>query len=171
MDGLEIFSFGPLGSDSYASHLADKNGATVATSLLHSADVVGVYFSAHWCGPCRSFTPKLVDMYNECKEQGKRFEVVFVSSDQDEKAFDEYYAEMPWLHLRFDRRDLKEAISNLFDVQGIPTLVLLTGKGVKITDDGRLAVQGGSDYFPWGEAELLRAEEEKARKEKEQEVQ
>ena len=24
MDGLEIFSSGPLGSDSYASHLADK---------------------------------------------------------------------------------------------------------------------------------------------------
>ena len=40
---------------------------------------------------------------------------------------------------------------------------------MNITDDGRLAVQGGSDYFPWGEAELLRAKEEKPRKEKEQE--
>jgi nucleoredoxin len=29
--------------------------------------VVGLYFSAHWCPPCRGFTPNLVAKYNELK--------------------------------------------------------------------------------------------------------
>ena len=32
---------------------------------------------------------------------------MFLSSDRDEKTFDEYYAEMPWLALPYDKRDLK----------------------------------------------------------------
>eukprot|EP00961_Rhodomonas_salina_P254156 3434805-Rhodomonas_salina.2 len=69
--------------------------------------IVGIYFSAHWCGPCRSFTPKLVAMYEELKAGGKKFEVIFVSSDKDQDAFDKYFGSMPWLALPFEDRDLK----------------------------------------------------------------
>ena len=54
------------------------------------AAVVGIYFSAHWCPPCRMFTPELVKIYEQCKAEGKSFEVVFVSSDRDEASFAEY---------------------------------------------------------------------------------
>ena len=36
----------------------------------------------------RGFTPVLKDVYNELKDQKKNFEVVFVSSDRDQTAFD-----------------------------------------------------------------------------------
>jgi nucleoredoxin len=135
------------------SHVIDKKGDTVALSTLQSKDVVGLYFSAHWCGPCRSFTPQLAKLYNECKEKNKSFEIVFISSDRSEKDFQEYFKEMPWCALDFKERDLKSKLSDVFDVQGIPTLVLLTGKGEMITEQGRDAVGAGVDSFPWKKTE------------------
>merc|ERR1719326_2461834 len=102
--------------------------------------VLGIYFSAHWCPPCRGFTPKLVE----------NFEIIFASSDRDEAAFKEYFGDMPWLALPHgDRR--KEQWSNLFGVNGIPSLAIVDADGTTITKDGRAAV--GSDpegeAFPW----------------------
>ena len=131
------------------SHVVDKNGDTVPLNTLQSKDVVGLYFSAHWCGPCRGFTPQLAKLYNECKEKGKSFEVVFVSSDRNEEEFKEYFKEMPWCALSFDHRTLKSTLSDIYEVQGIPTLVLLTGAGELITEEGRNAVMAGVDSFPW----------------------
>jgi len=133
----------------FGNHLVDKNGETVPLSSLQERDVVGLYFSAHWCGPCRGFTPQLAKIYNECKEKGKSFEIVFISSDRNDEAFKEYFEEMPWCALSFKERDLKSSLSDIYEVQGIPTLVLLTGKGDLITKNGRSAVGAGADAFPW----------------------
>ena len=146
------------------SLVQDKNGGYITLSKLQSNDVVGLYFSAHWCGPCRSFTPKLSKMYNDCKNQNKNFEVVFVSSDSNEVEFKEYYAEMPWSALSFDERNLKSALSEMFEVQGIPTLVLLTGKGEMIKDDASDIVSYGAEYFPWDDASVEKAKEIEAKK-------
>lgn len=151
---------------SESCHIVDKQGAEVSLETLQSKDVVGIYFSGHWCGPCRAFTPKLVEMYNQCKEQDKSFEVIFLSSDRDQASFDEYYGEMPWYTLKFEDRALKESLSDIFEVEGIPTLILLKGDGELICgdDDARTALKAGSDYFPWGPEEMKRAnEEEEAR--------
>ena len=72
--------------------------------------VLGLYFSAHWCGPCRSFTPMLIEFYNKFKA-GKNLEIVYVSSDQDESKFQSYYSEMPWLALPFEDRKQKVRLS------------------------------------------------------------
>ena len=39
--------------------------ARVPQESLTSKDYYAIYYSAHWCPPCRKFTPKLVDFYNE----------------------------------------------------------------------------------------------------------
>jgi nucleoredoxin len=62
---------------------------------------VALYFSAHWCGPCQAFTPKLADVYNELKDRAEEFEIVFISSDEDQETFEEYFKSMPWLALPF----------------------------------------------------------------------
>merc|ERR1719492_580215 len=64
-----------------------------------AGETLGIYFSAHWCPPCRGFTPKLVESYKTMMAKGLNFEVIFASSDKDEAAFKEYYGEMPWLAL------------------------------------------------------------------------
>ncbi len=81
----------------------------------------------------------------------KGLEVVFVSADQDDDAFKEYFGSMPWLALPFEQRDKAKALNKKFKVQGIPTLVIVDGNGELITTNGRAAVsedpQGAK--FPW----------------------
>jgi nucleoredoxin len=60
--------------------LKTKDGVVSPASL--AGKYVGVYFSAHWCPPCRRFTPKLASTYNFLQATGKPFEVIFVSADR-----------------------------------------------------------------------------------------
>lgn len=128
-----------------------KEDAVELADLRGPGKVIGLYFSAHWCPPCKGFTPKLVETYNKIKAAGKDFEIIFVSSDRDMTSFTEYYGTMPWLAIpQGDRR--KEALSKLFEVEGIPALVLIDGEtGATITAKGRAAVGGDPEgaEFPW----------------------
>lgn len=119
------------------------------SSCLHFSRA-GIYFSAHWCPPCRGFTPVLANCYNKLKDAGKKFEVVFVSSDQDQEAFEEYYGEMPWLTIGFDP-DKEQSLSTKYGVQGIPTLVIVDKKGNEKTRDARKTVAKDEEgkNFPW----------------------
>lgn len=71
--------------------------------------VVGIYFSAHWCPPCRAFTPQLAEWYKKVKEgpNGSNFDIVFVSSDRDAEKWKEYFDEMPWHAVPYGDRDRK----------------------------------------------------------------
>jgi nucleoredoxin len=144
-----------MASDGLVGLLGDKlvstGGEQIDTSTLADNDCIGLYFSAHWCPPCRGFTPKLAQGYKKIRGDGKKFEIVFVSSDKDQSSFDEYFGEMPWKALPFADRERKAALSKKFKVNGIPTLVLIKGDGSVITVDGREAVGGDleGNNFPW----------------------
>jgi len=131
--------------------LQTKDSSETPTSTCLTGKVVGIYFSAHWCPPCRSFTPQLAKTYQAIKKAGKAFEIVFVSSDRDQSSFDEYFGEMPWTALPFSNRDAKAALSKKFRVSGIPTLVLLDENGNTLTTDGRsvMASDPTGEQYPW----------------------
>merc|ERR1712217_911024 len=95
---------------------------------------IGLYFSAHWCPPCRGFTPKLAEFYKDGLKD--KMEIIFVSSDRDESSFNDYFGEMPWKALPFDKRDEKEKLSKAFCVSGIPSCVVMRPDGTTITKDG-----------------------------------
>jgi len=128
----------------------NKDGKSLPFDSL-KGKVVGLYFSAHWCPPCKMFTPKLAEQYKKIKDAGHDFEIVFVSSDRDESAFDSYYSEMPWLVLPYSDRDSKNALSECFGVSGIPSLVLLDRDQSVITLNGRGAVMQDVAEFPFHE--------------------
>ena len=44
-----------------------------AESALEAKKVVAFYFSAHWCPPCRNFTPILGDFYTVSHSTEVRF--------------------------------------------------------------------------------------------------
>jgi nucleoredoxin len=96
---------------------------------------VMLYFSAHWCGPCRKFTPQLVDYYNRVAPQHPELEIVFVSNDRSQFAFETYMkeAQMPWPAIDFQKVASKTAITK-FAGQGIPDLVLLDASGRVVSD-------------------------------------
>ena len=108
------------------AQLLGPGGAEVSTTAATAGKkAVALYFSAHWCPPCRGFTPKLAKWYSD-DLQGKGLEVVFVSSDRDEASFSEYFADQPWLALPFADRDAKARLSSKFepDELVLPTLAL-----------------------------------------------
>merc|ERR1712117_420508 len=81
--------------------------------LLKNKDFVMLYFSAHWCPPCRNYTPQLSNAfttYLEKENKDNQVAIVFVSSDQDESAFNSYFGEMSFYALPFSDRDRKKAL-------------------------------------------------------------
>lgn len=144
----------------FGDELVTKSG-TGSTQALLAGKTIGIYFSAHWCPPCRGFTPKLAEMY-KTTFQAKGLEIVFASSDKDEAAFTEYYSEMPWLALPFSNRELKEKLSKKYKVRGIPSFVILDSDGSTITTEGRDEIMGDPTgaRFPW--RPLSKAEKQKA---------
>merc|ERR1719394_945421 len=94
-----------------------KGGEEIDTATaFEGKKAIALYFSAHWCPPCRGFTPKFAECYS-AHLQAKGLEVIFVSSDKDEDSFKDYYKDMPWLALEYSNRKGKEQLSNLFKVQ------------------------------------------------------
>ena len=93
------------------SYTPDKKKISeIETSLFAgSGKVLGLYFSAHWCPPCRAFTPQLAQWYNKVKKSsnGENFDIVFLSSDRDEAQFNEYLQLMPWYAVPYEDRELK----------------------------------------------------------------
>merc|ERR1712216_707750 len=129
--------------------LIRKGGEKVGAEALKDK-TFALYFSAHWCPPCRGFTPKLAEWYSKSLS-AKGLEVVFVSSDRDEAAFKEYLGEMPWLALEYSDRKRKDELSTLFGVSGIPSLVIIGPNGETINANGRAVVSADPEgnEFPW----------------------
>lgn len=129
-----------------------KGGEEIDTATaFEGKKAVGLYFSAHWCPPCRGFTPKLAEFYKDALAD-KGLEIVFVSSDRDEAGFKDYFGEMPWLALPYSARDKKDALSRKYKVSGIPALVIINPEdGSTITTDGRSEVMKDpkGEKFPW----------------------
>ncbi len=94
-------------------------------------DLFLIYYSAHWCGPCRRFTPELVTAYKELiRLYPGRLELVFVSWDETGGDQLRYVREvgMPWTVLHFGQRKMIEMI-NRWAGSGIPCLALATPGG------------------------------------------
>ncbi len=93
---------------------------------LEKKKIVALYFSAHWCAPCRKFTPQLVEYYNRVAAAHPEFELIFVSSDRSRFGWQTYIQEtrMPWLAVDYDQ------LADLAEVKklgggSIPSLLVL----------------------------------------------
>nr|ABV72236.1 cytosolic tryparedoxin [Leishmania donovani] len=138
-----------------SKHLGDvvklqKQNEMVDTSSL-SGKTVFFYFSASWCPPCRGFTPQLVEFYDK-HHVSKNFEIILASWDEEEEDFNGYYAKMPWLALPFEKRNIVEALTKVFKVESIPTLIGLNADtGEIVTTRARHALTQDPEgaQFPW----------------------
>lgn len=105
-----------------------------ASELKH-VRMFAIYSSAHWCAPCRAFTPKLVEFYRRIKPQHPEFEVIFLSSDRDEFNMANYMRSsgMPWPAMRFGSGG---PIAQQYCGDSIPWLVVVNDEGKPLTQNG-----------------------------------
>jgi thiol-disulfide isomerase/thioredoxin len=112
---------------------------------LGGKEFVLIYASAHWCGPCREFTPKLAKWY-QSQGANKIVEVVFLSGDHDESGFQKYYQSMPWLAVDYDD-DARQQLMSSLNVSSLPRLVVLDGRTGRILEEN--AVGKKLDLARW----------------------
>ena len=114
---------------------------TISSEQILNSKVVALYFSAHWCPPCRQFTPMLINFYQDLKAMGIDIEIVFCSADNDQSSYNEYYSIMPWCAIPFgDERSKK--LGEAAGVQGIPCLFFIDSSTGKILHEG----QDGTEF-------------------------
>ena len=133
---------------SLPDELLDATGKAVSGETL-SGKYVGLYFSASWCPPCRTFTPKLVEFR---KANTDKFEVVLVGADNSEKAQANYMKKymMPWLAIKHQSTAANLLVKKM-GVSGIPYLVILAPDGSVVTKDGQSDVDSMGDkaFLKW----------------------
>jgi nucleoredoxin len=121
------------------SLLTSAKGAKKATAAaLKDKDLILLYFSASWCPPCKTFSPLLIDFYNNISKDAK-LEVIYVASDRTVDDFKAYYGKMPWLAVPSDEgaAAIKNGLAEKLKITGIPTLVVLDKAGNFVTDQAR----------------------------------
>ncbi|XP_036600011.1 nucleoredoxin-like protein 2 [Trichosurus vulpecula] len=135
--------------------LVNKDGETVEPEEVLQNKVVGLYFSAGWCSPCRDFTPRLCDFYTELVEETHPpapFEIVFISSDRSPEEMVDYMHDMhgEWLALPF-HDPFKHDLKKRYNITAIPKLVVVKQTGEVITDKGRKQIRekGLSCFQNW----------------------
>ncbi|GMS88729.1 hypothetical protein PENTCL1PPCAC_10904 [Pristionchus entomophagus] len=115
------------------------------------ARVRALLFGAVWCPPCREWLKQLVPIYSSLRASSLSFEIIFCSSDRKEEAFNSFIAQMPWVSLPYDPSKTI-ALTRIFNVHGIPSLILLDESNQIISRHGRsvLLEDPKGSFFPWG---------------------
>ena len=123
---------------------------TVKPEDVLSDKLILLYFSAHWCLPCRRFSPKLKEFYNS-HQAPHDFEVVFLSMDKSQSEYDQYTADMPWYCLPQDEScmQLTKALAARYGVQGIPHLLVFDKDGSLLQQDAVSLLMDNPEHFPW----------------------
>jgi len=126
----------------------------VDAASINSKDYYVFYFSAKWCPPCRKFTPKLAEFYDQAIGHHDNFEVIFISSDRNEAAMKGYMSDygMNFLARSFDERKSSDAI-NKYKGNGIPQLLILDKNGNVVAD----SYEDGEYVGPYKPLETLKA--------------
>ncbi|KAL8271897.1 hypothetical protein Esti_004182 [Eimeria stiedai] len=144
--------------------LKDANGNVVSQRNLIGKSV-GLYFADGSNAKCASFLPFLLQFYRTVNEGGshQKIEVIFVSADENEKAYRDHLKHMPWLSIDYSD-PLRVILLRHFRVEkevhvptqgqgpraGLPSLVVVGADG---RDAQFLQVSGGREE---GEKALLR---------------
>ncbi|KAH7935699.1 hypothetical protein HPB52_012607 [Rhipicephalus sanguineus] len=145
---MDIFNGKTLVLKDGSEHAADK--------ALGDAKAVALYFSAHWCPPCRMFTPVLAEAYKEMKEEcAAPIEVVFISSDRSNADMLKYMEEShgAWYAVKFGDA-FQQELKTKYGVSSIPTLIVIKRDGTVITANGRNDIQaeGPRAFVKWAGA-------------------
>ena len=126
------------------SNLRQGDNEVATATVLKDSEFIGLYFGAHFAPPCRLFTTVLTKFYDQVKEDGSKFEVVFVSFDGNNDAFERNFALMPWTAVSYAQSENIEALKQRYGANKVPMLVILDNEGNLISYEGRQEIVNNS---------------------------
>lgn len=124
-------------------NILNKEGLQINLKDINKK-IIGLYFSASWCPPCRKFTPILSTFYEDMIEYYDDIEIIYISSDKTNNEFNEYWEEMTFSALPYIDREKKEELTKLYEVKQIPVLVFINNNGEIITKNGKEIIQNSN---------------------------
>jgi peroxiredoxin len=105
--------------------LQTLDGKTVSLTQF-KGDVVMINFWASWCGPCRQEMPLLDNIYKQYKDMG--FTLLGVNVEPDAHNANAWLKQTPVTYPIL--YDPKSQVSQLYQVQAMPTTVIIDRQGV-----------------------------------------
>lgn len=111
--------------------------------------LVGLLFGQQWNPAYRKVEDKITLFYDNLRKCGEeRFEIVYVSLDQDQRRFTDNYRHMPWLAIPFHQRERRHYLAKKYFVASTPRVVLLDVHGNLLSYDIKNDL---FDYYhkPW----------------------
>ncbi|GMP82782.1 hypothetical protein CsSME_00036940 [Camellia sinensis var. sinensis] len=141
------------------------DGKEVSVSELEGK-TVGLYFSVSSYKKCLTFTPKLIEVYEELKLKGEKFEVVMLPLDDDEESFKQAFEKMPWFSLPLKDKSCVK-LARYFELSSLPSLVIIGPDGKTLRADVVETVEEhGTLAYPFTPEKFAELEEiEKAKRE------
>ena len=121
----------------FPAKLVNADGNMVDSAKVLKGKTVLVYFSASWCGPCRKFTPELVNFYKKNAKKNN-IEIVLVSSDSTADNMMKYMKNynMRWYAVPFGNA-MAKSLKRELQVTFIPMLAVFDSNGKLITKNAR----------------------------------
>ncbi|KAJ3698049.1 hypothetical protein LUZ61_001754 [Rhynchospora tenuis] len=121
--------------------------------------VVGLYFSLT---SGNQFTSTLLQLHEKLREQGKKFEIIMVPSDEERSTFDKHISTTPWLTVPFKDKSIEHLIE-YFEVSNFPTLVMIGSDGKTLNCNATEIIENygveAVELFPFSKEKLRIMEE------------
>ncbi|GFE54538.1 apicoplast-associated thioredoxin family Atrx1, putative [Babesia ovis] len=97
----------------------------------------------------KDFTANLARIQEAMRASGRKFQVVYVNVDQKQVDGVDHFKDMPWYALPFDDKSRVSQLCQLYDITGIPSVVLVNSDGTVINDRALYHMAHKPNDFPW----------------------
>jgi hypothetical protein len=129
--------------------IVDKYGASLDLStLIESNEFVGIYLASIEDRGTRNSEEQVLEFYQTQKQQGKAFELIYLSCCDDEEVDANTYRSMPWPRAPFNP-DVSGAFMRKFWAFAAPRIILFSPDGTVFSKEGLSLIRGFPELYPW----------------------
>jgi nucleoredoxin len=145
-EGQENLEAPTVSTSYFGQTFASKSGEKTPEDFK-AHNIICLYFAARSSPPCRIFTQVLLNFYREVNMIHKVIEIIYLPRDLNLEDYQAYLSQMPWIAIPHGEQRITD-FKKKYNIQGIPSLVVLGSKGELISLDGRREIiQKGEQAF------------------------